>query len=84
MSDRQGPLSGINVVDFTTYAAGPAASRILADWGANVIKVEPPSGDAMRFFGRMMGVPTKEDENPLFDIENMNKRGIVLDLTDFL
>ena len=80
MSDRQGPLSGINVVDFTTYAAGPAASRILADWGANVIKVEPPSGDAMRFFGRMMGVPTKEDENPLFDIENMNKRGIVLDL----
>ncbi len=45
------PLAGVQVVDLSTYAAVPAAARILADWGADVIKVESLQGDAWRHYG---------------------------------
>lgn len=45
------PLKGIRVVDFTVAGAGPAAGKMLADWGADVIKIEPLDGENGRFTG---------------------------------
>jgi crotonobetainyl-CoA:carnitine CoA-transferase CaiB-like acyl-CoA transferase len=74
-----GPLEGINVVELGVWVAGPAAGGILADWGADVVKIEPPSGDPARMFGRMLGLDI--DVSPPFEMDNRSKRGIVLDLT---
>ena len=71
-------LKGLKVVDFTAYIAGPGAAAILCDWGADVIKVERPEGDAMRhIFGDLK---TDLGANPTFDVDNRGKRGIVLDI----
>jgi crotonobetainyl-CoA:carnitine CoA-transferase CaiB-like acyl-CoA transferase len=71
-------LQGLKVVDFTAYIAGPGAAAILGDWGADVIKVERPEGDAMRhIFGDLK---TDLGANPTFDVDNRGKRGIVLDI----
>jgi len=74
-----GPLEGVRVVELGVWVAGPAASGILADWGADVIKIEPPTGDPARTFSRMLGgeMPT----NPPFELDNRSKRSVVLDLT---
>ena len=74
-----GPLEGIKVVELGVWVAGPAAGGILADWGADVVKIEPPTGDPGRMFGRMLGLD--EDTNPPFEMDNRSKRSIVLDLT---
>lgn len=74
------PLEGIKVVDLTIYAAGPGAGRMLANWGAEVIKVEPFKGDPMRKFGITMNCPDSPDENPCWEIGNANKKSIALDL----
>ncbi len=74
-------LKGIKIVDFTTYAAAPCSVRMLADWGADVIKVEGFSGDPMRAFGANLGdTPYTEEENPVWEYANGNKRGISVDL----
>ena len=73
-------LKGVRVVDLTTYAAAPGAGRMMADWGADVIKVEGFSGDPMRQFGDQMGVPATTDENPIWELENGNKRGVAFNL----
>lgn len=72
-------LKGLKVVDFSAYIAGPGAAGILADWGADVIKVERPSGDAMRYAFRDVGKDI--DTNPSFELDNRGKRGIVLDIS---
>lgn len=73
-----GPMEGIRVVELGVWVAGPAAAGVLADWGADVIKIEPPSGDPARMFGRMLGL---EDGSPPFEMDNRGKRSVVLDLT---
>jgi crotonobetainyl-CoA:carnitine CoA-transferase CaiB-like acyl-CoA transferase len=74
-----GPMEGIKVVELGVWVAGPAAGGILADWGADVVKVEPPTGDPARLFGRMLGLDI--DVSPPFEMDNRSKRSIVLDLT---
>lgn len=75
------PLEGVTVVELATFVAAPYATRALADWGATVIKIEPPKGDPMRMMGGLLNMPTdNERENPAYDQQNANKLGIVLNL----
>ncbi|MCC7363605.1 MAG: CoA transferase [Dehalococcoidia bacterium] len=72
-----GPLEGIRVVEMGVWVAGPSCGGVLADWGASVIKVEPPDGDPFRgLFAGLLDVPA----NPPFELDNRGKRSIVLDL----
>jgi crotonobetainyl-CoA:carnitine CoA-transferase CaiB-like acyl-CoA transferase len=72
-----GPLKGLKVIDLSHIMAGPACSMLLADLGADVIKVERiPDGDD----ARRMVPPTIADQSAAFLIMNRNKRGIALDL----
>ncbi|MEB4209084.1 CoA transferase [Mycobacterium sp. 94-17] len=73
-----GPVAGIKVVELGVWVAGPAAGGILADWGADVVKIEPPTGDPARMFGRMLGCDL--GLNPPFEMDNRSKRSVVLDL----
>lgn len=73
-------LKGIKIIDLTTFAAAPGAGKIMADWGAEVIKVEGLSGDPMRKFGDQMFTPATDDENPIWELENGNKRGVTINL----
>ena len=74
-----GPLEGIKVVELGVWVAGPAAGGILADWGADVVKIEPQSGDPARMFGRMLGLDG--DQSPPFEMDNRGKRSIALDVS---
>ena len=74
-----GPLEGVRVVELGVWVAGPAAGGILADWGADVVKIEPPGvGDPGRTFARMLGADLPF--NPPFEMDNRGKRSIVIDL----
>lgn len=74
------PLEGVKVVDLTYYVAGPGTARILADWGADVIKVEPPSGEPGRTTSLTLGMPACDEIDPYFGVYNTNKRDIALNL----
>ena len=71
-----GPLDGIRVIDLTQGLCGPFATLRLGDAGADVVKLEPPNGDA----ARRMGPPFLGDESALFLALNRNKRSVVVDL----
>jgi formyl-CoA transferase len=72
-------FSGLKVVDLSSFIAGPAAAVILSDFGADVIKVEPPSGDTWRIGYKIPPQPRAKDNYP-WHLNNRNKRGLVLDL----
>jgi crotonobetainyl-CoA:carnitine CoA-transferase CaiB-like acyl-CoA transferase len=73
-------LEGLRVIEFATYIAAPGAGGMLADWGADVIKVEPKAGDPIRMFFGSLGA-TEEYGNPVFDLDNRGKRSMTLDTT---
>jgi crotonobetainyl-CoA:carnitine CoA-transferase CaiB-like acyl-CoA transferase len=72
-----GPLAGIRVVDLTTVVVGPTATLFLADYGAEVIKVESPAGDLLRTIG---GRSKSGQLSGKFTHFNRNKRSLALDL----
>ena len=72
-------LEGLKVIEYATYMAAPGAGCILSDWGAEVIKIEPPGGDPIRNFFRTIG--TDYQDNPVFDFDNRGKKSIVVDTT---
>jgi crotonobetainyl-CoA:carnitine CoA-transferase CaiB-like acyl-CoA transferase len=72
-------FSGLKVVDLASFVAGPGAAVILSDFGADVIKVEPPSGDMWRIVYKVPPQPRAND-NYLWHLDNRNKRGLALDL----
>lgn len=73
-------LKGIRVVDLTQFLAAPTVGRVLGEWGADVIKVEAPKGDAGRTQGAVFGMKYEDNENLGFDVSNMNKRFITLNM----
>ena len=74
-----GPLHGYRVVELGVWVAGPAAAGLAADWGADVIKVEPPAGDPQRRVFGALGIADQQGVPP-FEIDNRGKRSVVLDL----
>ena len=72
-----GPMQGIKVVEMGVWVAGPSCAAILADWGADVIKIEPPTGDPFRgLFASALGAAIPV--NPPFEIDNRGKRSVCL------
>lgn len=72
-------FSGLKVVDLASFIAGPNAAVILSDFGADVIKVEPPTGDLWRIASKLPPQP-RSKENFAWHLANRNKRGLSLDL----
>jgi crotonobetainyl-CoA:carnitine CoA-transferase CaiB-like acyl-CoA transferase len=83
-SERAGlqSLSGLRVVELGVWVAAPSAAALLADWGADVIKVEPPTGDPMRNAFGSLGIGGDDFPNPAFAQDNRGKRSVVLDLRE--
>lgn len=73
-------LKGIKVVEFATFVAAPSCAKMLADWGADVIKVEPTAGEGQRYIGETFSSPIHCDENPWFENENFNKKSICINV----
>ena len=72
----KGPLAGIRVIDIGTMVAGPVSATLMADLGADVIKIEQPGrGDSLRHIG-----PAVEGESLWWNVEGRNKKSVTLDL----
>ena len=74
-------LSDIKIIEFATMVSGPYCGKLLADLGADVIKVEPPEGDPARSFGPFPPTGSGPEVSGLFLYNNTSKRGITIDLT---
>jgi crotonobetainyl-CoA:carnitine CoA-transferase CaiB-like acyl-CoA transferase len=72
-----GPMDGVRVVELGVWVAGPSASGILCDWGADVVKLEPHEGDPFRALGAAFGI---EGLPPPFELDNRGKRSVAIDL----
>ena len=75
-------LQGLRVVEVGDFVSAPYCTKILADLGANVIKVEPPEGDRARRYGPFRNDVPDEEASGLYAYLNTNKRGIALDLAE--
>ena len=73
-------LEGLKVVELGTHVAIPYCTRLLADWGAEVVKIEPPRGESYRHIGRLFRLPTDEENTVMFAPYNVNKKSLCLDL----
>lgn len=71
-------LEGVKVVELSSFVAAPSCAKLLADWGAEVIKIEPVQGDNLRFVGNVYNSPASDEENPMFELENGNKKGVAI------
>lgn len=71
-------LEGIKVIEMATYIAAPGAGGILADWGADVVKIEPLSGCPMRYTMQNVGAEHLKG-SPIFDLDNRGKKGLAID-----
>src|SRR5580700_6881245 len=79
-SDSDGLLSGLRVLDCATYIAGPAAATVMADFGADVIKIERPgSGDPYRYLSLVPGMPVSDNQY-CWSLDSRNKRSLALNL----
>ncbi len=74
------PLEHIKVVELATVVAAPTASRVMADFGADIIKIEALHGDDLRRTGPSFNLPDDDDYNPMFTMSNSGKRILPLDL----
>lgn len=81
MVEATGPLRGLRIIDLTRMLAGPYCTMLLADMGADVIKVEPPEGDSTRAHGPFRADDVKRFYGGYFQSVNRNKRSVVLDLS---
>ena len=72
-------MSDLRVIELGVWVAAPSAAALLADWGADVIKVEPPAGDPMRHVFGSLGIDS-DMPNPAFSLDNRGKRSVVLNL----
>ncbi len=77
-----GPLAGVRVLDLSREVAGAYATKLLADYGADILKIEPPGGGPLRSFGPFPGDEPHPERSGLFLHLNTNKRSRVLDVTD--
>ena len=68
-----GPMEGVKVVELGMWVAGPAAAGVLGDWGADVVKIEPPEGDPFRGLLSALG---SAGSSPPFELDNRNKRSV--------
>ncbi len=80
MNEIKMPLEGIRVIELAAVVAAPTAGRMLAHFGAEVIKIEAPSGDVLRKVGDMHWLPIEDGNNPLFDQFNSGKQLTAIDL----
>lgn len=80
MGNNERPLAGVKVIELATFIAVPAVGRILADMGAEVIKIETAKGDNLRYTAPNEGRPADPHEDTTIDLENANKKGVVVDL----
>jgi crotonobetainyl-CoA:carnitine CoA-transferase CaiB-like acyl-CoA transferase len=81
-TNKPGPLSGVRVVEYGVFHAGPGASAILGDLGADVIKIEAGMGDPERFWASVGGISIalKNGQSIMYEVSNRNKRGVWIDI----
>ena len=75
-----GPLDGVKVLEYCSFIAGPHCAKMLADLGADVIKIEKPEGDCARRQGPYLHDDVNPETSGIFLYENTNKKGITLNL----
>ncbi|HMJ98541.1 MAG TPA: CoA transferase, partial [Reyranella sp.] len=80
MTESGLPLAGLRVLDISSFIAAPAAAVVLGDWGADVIKIEGPDGDANRRIMNDSSNYPKGEVNYPWQMDSRNKRSLVLDL----